>query len=276
MKKIIFILLTIVLFSCSNSGDNQSQTTPPEPNSKLLTAIKEVEGYFQFSTFNYNKNSLIKMNYGEMADKFTSGYMEVHQVGYTNGKISRIAHNGDYSNTNPDDFSYNYNLDTYGSDTASNPTSGLEIISYTNNNSILYKSIYRNYEFNLNNQQQVVNILENSKLADEFILSNNQVVKQIHYGSEKDEYTFVYDNKINPSFELYKKYGVLNSYVSSPLPGHAKIYYNFLSNNPTKIYKNSSLTYTLSYQYDTENYPISVVVYDSTNKRTSKYIYTYK
>lgn len=267
MKKIFFILSAIILFSCSNSEENQSQTTPPDPNSKLLIAIKEVDGYNQFSTFNYNNNSLTKMNYGEMADEFTSGYMEVYQVGYTNGKISKIAHNGDYSNTNPDDFSYSYDLNTY---------SGLEIISYTNNNSILYKSIYRDYEFNLNNQQQVVNILENSKLADEFILSNNQVVKQIHYGSEKDEYTFIYDNKINPSFELYKKYGVLNSYVASPLPGHAQIYYNFLSNNPTKIYKNSSLTYTLSYQYDTENYPISIVVYDNTNKRTSKYIYTYK
>ena len=125
MKNLIFILSFAFLFSCSKPEDNQPNNT----NVKLLKSVTETgETYGGFSSYHYENNILTKVNYGEL-----NNYMQVQQLGYENNKLIKIAHNKDYSTgdaVHPEDFSYNYNLNSYP----------VETISYMTN-SIFYKSI---------------------------------------------------------------------------------------------------------------------------------------
>jgi hypothetical protein len=257
MKKLIFILSLALLFSCSKPEDNQ----PVNSNVKLLKSVTEVGGtYSQFCSLYYENNSLIKYNFGEK-----DFYIEKRQLAYENNKIKKLA-SGFTQNqiTNAEDFTYNYdfskNLD-------------LEIISYTTN-TIFYQSINRDYTFNLNNQNQVISILENNSLAEEFIYSGNQIIKQKRFGSYQAEYTFTVDDKINPFNELYTKFGLVDAYMC-PLIGHAQLYYLLFPNNVTKVFKDGTLLYSFSYQYNSENYPVSVVAYDYANSKTHQYTYVY-
>jgi hypothetical protein len=257
MKKLIFILSIAFLFSCSKPEDNQ----PVNSNAKLLKSVTEVGGtYSQFCSFYYENNLLMKYNEGEK-----DFFIERNQVVYENKKIKKIALGGTQNEpTNAEDFTYNYSF-------INNPD--VEIISYTNNG-IFYQASPRDYTFNLNNQNQVISILENNSLAEEFIYSGNQIIKQKRVGSSQAEYTFTVDDKINPFNELYSKFGLVDAYMC-PLIGHAQLYYLLFPNNVTKVFKDGTLLYSFSYQYNSENYPVSVVAYDYSNNKTHQYTYVY-
>jgi len=261
MKKIIFSLIILFLASCSKPEDNQVEDNTSSSNIKLLKSVTEDSGnYGQFCSFYYENKVLTKYNYGEK-----DFYIERNQVIYENKKIKKIAVGGTSNEpTNAEDFTYNYSF-------TNNPD--VETISYTNN-SIVYQSRYRDETFNLNNQNQVINILENNSLAEEFTYSGNQILKQKSYLNDKDEYSYTVDDKINPFYELYTNFGLVDNYVC-PLVGHAQLYYNLSPNNVTKVYKNGVLLYNFMYQYNSDNYPISAVVFDNSRDETIKYSFAY-
>ena len=258
MKNLIFILSFAFLFSCSKPEDNQLNNT----NVKLLISVTETgETYGSFSSYHYENNILTKVNYGEL-----NNYMQVQQLGYENNKLIKIAHNKDYATgdaVHPEDFSYNYNLNSYP----------VETISYMTN-SIFYKSIYRDYTYNLNNQKQITSIVENNDLSVEFVYNTTQVTKQKEFDNPPYEYTFTYDDKINPFNVLYTKFGLLDDYIC-PLLGQNHIYHFLSPNNIKEVYKNGVLRYSFIYQYNDENQPISVAAYDYSNSKTHQYTYTY-
>ncbi len=246
------------MFSCSKTEDSQ----PVNSNVKLLKSVTEVGGAFsQFCSFYYENSLLLKYNEGEK-----DFFIERNQVVYENNKIKKIALGGtQHEPTNAEDFTYNYsfinNLD-------------LETISYTNN-SIFYQASPRDYTYNLNNQNQVISILENNSLAEEFIYSGNQIIKQkTQQGYYQADYTFTVDDKINPFNVLYTKFGLLDAYMC-PLIGHAQLYYLLFPNNVTKVYKDGVLLYNFIYQYNNDNYPVSVVAYDYSRNETSQYTFLY-
>jgi hypothetical protein len=255
----------LFLFSCSTSEENQTDNeTVVNANVKLLKSVTETNDTGDFCSFYYENNRLTKINLGELEN-----YMEVQQLSYENDKITKFAYNGGYADrynnvpVNPEDFTYNYDL---------NNSQYLETISYTNN-SIFY-NLYRAYTFNLNNQKQVVSILENNDLAQEFVYSNNQIVKQKNFKNPSAEYSFVFDDKINPFYVLYTKFGLLQKYIC-PYLGHSYLYYFLMPNNVTKVYKDGTLLFSFIYQYDVNNYPISAVAYDYSDKTTHTYSYVY-
>ncbi|TDE46720.1 hypothetical protein E0I26_01150 [Flavobacterium rhamnosiphilum] len=258
MKNLIFVLSFAFLFSCSKPEDNQ----PSNSNVKLLKSVTETgETYGGFSSYHYENNILTKVNYGEL-----NNYMAIQQLGYENKKLIKIAHDDDYAKgdvVNPEDFSYNYNLNSYP----------VETISYMTN-SIFYKSIYRDYIYNLNSQKQITSIIENNSLSNEFVYNNTQLTKQKHPGSNPYEYTFTFDDKINPFNVLYTKFGLLDDYIC-PLLGRNYLYHFLSPNNIKEVYKNGVLIYSFIYQYNDENQPISVVAYDYSNSKTHQYAYTY-
>ena len=258
MKNLIFILSFAFLFSWSKPEDNQ----PNNSNVKLLISVTETgETYGSFSSYHYENNILTKVNYGEL-----NNYMQVQQLGYENNKLIKIAHNKDYATgdaVHPEDFSYNYNLNSYP----------VETISYMTN-SIFYKSIYRDYTYNLNNQKQITSIVENNDLSVEFVYNTTQITKQKQFDNPPYEYTFTYDDKINPFNVLYTKFGLLDDYIC-PLLGQNHIYHFLSPNNIKEAYKNGVLLYSFIYQYNDDNQPVSVVAYDYTNSKTYKYTYVY-
>lgn len=258
MKNLIFILSFAFLFSCSKPEDNQ----PSNLNVKLLKSVTETgETYGGFSSYHYENNILTKVNYGEL-----NNYMVIQQLGYENNKLIKIAHNTDYAKgdtVNPEDFSYNYNLSSYP----------VETISYMTN-SILYRTNGEDLTYNLNNQKQITSIVANNSLSVEFVYSNTQIVKQKEFDNPPYEYTFTYDDKINPFNVLYTKFGLLDDYIC-PLLGQNDIYHFLSPNNIKEVYKNGVLLYSFIYQYNDENQPVSVVAYDYSTSKTHQYMYTY-
>lgn len=263
MKKIIFNLLFLFLISCSQPDNDQPHSEPTNANVKLLKSVTEVNesSGSRFCAFHYENNILTKYNFGE-----NGFYIDRFQLTYENKKIKKLAYGYiDYDKTKQEDFSYNYNF-TNNLDT--------ETISYTNN-SIFYQSQYRDYTYNLNNQDKVITVLENNSLKAEFTYSGNQLVKQKTYGYPSNtDYTFTVDDKINPFFELYVNFGFLDDYAC-PYDGHAQLYYNLSPHNITKVYKDGILLYSFIYQYDNKNYPTSVVAYNYSTDKTRQHKFTY-
>lgn len=254
----------LFLFSCSTSEDSQTDNqTTVNTNAKLLKSVTDTGGAFgsEFCSFYYENNLLLKVNYGEK-----DNYIDRDQFRYEKEKISKIAYKEEAPGVNnPDDFTYSANFEV----------ADVTIINYVGN-SIFYNGIYDNTTFNLNNQKQVISITENNSLTDEFTYNNNQIIKQKHFGSgsRSGEYTFVYDDKINPYYVLYAKFGLLNNSIY-PLLYNNTIYYNFMPNNVTKVYLDGNLLCSFIYQYDNENYPLSVIQYNYTNNETSQFAYVY-
>ena len=249
----------LFLFSCSNSEDSQPDNqTAVIAKGKLLKSVIETGGAFgsEFCSFYYENNLLLKLNSGEK-----DNYNDKHQFKYENGKISKIAVKVDFGATNPDDFGYNLNFEL----------DYIWTINYVGN-----KIFNSDLTFNLNNQKQVISITENNSLTNEFTYNNNQIIKQKHFGSgtRSGEYTFIYDEKTNPYYVLYAKFGLLNNSIY-PLKYNNTIYYNFMPNNVTKVYLDGNLLCSFVYQYDNENYPLSVIQYDYTNKETRQFTYVY-
>lgn len=253
----------LFLFSCSTSDDTQPDNhTAVNAKGKLLKSVIDKGGAWgsEFCSFYYENNLLLKVNYGEK-----DNFIDRDQFKYENGKISKIAYEDDaLGNNDIYDFTYNANFEV----------ADVTTINYVGN-SIFSNAIYDNTTFNLNNQKQVISITENNSLTDEFTYNNNQIIKQKHFsGSSKGEYTFIYDDKINPYYVLYSKFGLLFNSLY-PLINNNIIYYNFMPNNVTKIYRDGNLYCSFSYQYDSENYPVSVIQYDYTNNETTQFAYVY-
>lgn len=262
MKKIIFSLTILFLASCSKPEDNQLEDKPSSSNIKLLKSVTEKGGSDHFLSLYYENNILLKINSGEK-----DNYIDKGQLRYDNGKISKSAYqDSPRGANNPEDFNYNYVFE--------NPNIYLTTISYVSN-SIYMVAPYHNDTFNLNNQKQVISITENNSLADEFIYSNNQILKQKHLGDSKQgEYTFAFDDKINPFNVLYTKFGLLDNSICPLLSGNT-LYYFLMPNNITKVYKDGLLLHSYIYQYNYENYPISAVGFDHSRNETSQYSFAY-
>ena len=256
----MLVISVLFLFSCSTPGEAETEV---KSNAKLLQSVIETGGAFgsEFCSFNYENNLLLKVNYGEK-----DNFIDRDQFKYEKGKISKIAYEDDALGTNNiNDFAYNANFEV----------ADVTTINYVGN-SIFYNGIYDNTTFNLNNQKQVISITENNSLTNEFTYNNNQIIKQKHFGSgtRSGEYTFIYDEKTNPYYVLYAKFGLLNNSIY-PLKYNNTIYYNFMPNNVTKVYLDGNLLCSFVYQYDNENYPLSVIQYDYTNKETRQFTYVY-
>lgn len=258
MKKALFILSLVFLFSCSKPAENQSSNS----NVKQLKSLKDTSTSFGAKYLNlyYENNVLLKINSGEK-----DNYLDYGQMKYSNGKISQMAYDKPSGINSPENFDYNFD---FGSSDVS-----LTTISYVGNS--IY-SVYNNQNetFNLNNEKQIISIVRKKNLSDEFIYNGNQIIKQKHYGYYEAEYTFAFDDKINPLNILYTKFGLLENSIC-PLLSSITIYYFLMPNNITKVYKNGVLLYSFIYQYNTENYPTSVVAYDYNTKETYQYVYVY-
>jgi hypothetical protein len=265
MKKLILVMSMLILFSCSTSEDSQgNDLSAVDAKGKLLKSVTETGEDFGslFFSLYYENNILLKINSGEK-----DNYIDRGQLMYDKGKISKTAYGQSPRGiNNPEDFAYNYDFES--------PDIYLTTISYVGN-SIHAVSQYFNETFNLNNQKQVISITENNSLTDEFTYSNNEVIKQKHFvGPRKGEYTFTYDDKVNPFYVLYTKFGLLDNAIYVFLYDNT-IHYNLMPNNITKVYLDGSLFCSFIYQYDSENYPLSVVQYNYSNNETSQFKFVY-
>jgi hypothetical protein len=77
---------------------------------------------------------------------------------------------------------------------------------------------------------------------------------------DNDDYTFEFDNKINPFNLFVENFGLFNLYTCTGFDyiSSEDLGLKLFANNITKVYRNGDLLYSATYQYDTDNYPTRI------------------
>ena len=264
MKQTYLLIIALFAISCS-SDDSANESDSLEP-SRLLKSIKSTADwtpYLMYSVYYYEEGKIIKANGSARTTRY--------QMEYDNGKVKR-----QYGSLFPDtsiewmnDFSYNLNSYSYG----------IGEFDYNGNN---ISNIHFNINRTSNGKPLTITVnnwgtFSNGIWTYFYDNDGNLLEKTQTAEAVNNHYTYVFDNKINPLNILYKKYGYL-LWDLDLFQEFASFDNSMFEHNITKIYKNGSLIYTATYQYDSEGYPISVVTWDNTvtpSYRDNVYVYEY-
>jgi len=259
----IFILFFTITSCGSDEVSTENEENQPNTEAKLISKIisENPESYEKGAQFFYEND---KLKYVYLDD--CSG--ELYYFEYNNnGKVSKRYY--DVITFEGSDF----NPDTYD---LPNLIQNSTPLSYIYQNDNLVKMQYTNdfvdyhFSYNNDNKVEVVEwILPEIGLWEKvvFSYSNNKIsgMNKKEYDTDgelirNDNFTFEYDDKINPfsvfseQFNLFGLYTCTGfDYISSEDIG-LKIF----GNNVTKVYRNGVELFTATYQYDTNNYPTRI------------------
>lgn len=241
----LFILLTVILSSCSNSDENSLTQNDPTNSLKKLTETSYISGQTDsfFADFNYENGNLISI----------SNQTNKIEITYTSGKISatKIYNNNQLVNSYTFDY-LNNNLSTI-----TNSDNNFERTLYT----------YLNSNQKTEENQSLINSVWQTQIKDEFIFVNDNIQQKIYtnpnFINSEFKTSYEYDTKLNPMNYMAKELREVVSLETCNFKNknNTTFSYNYNTANSTTPILNNS------YQiiYNTQNLPIEIKKYSSTN-----------
>lgn len=230
MKRLIFILLLVLHWSCSSEDDDSNHTSNIAPGT-----LTKMEIFFSF-------NTQITIDYTFDTSGRVSGMVQ-----------TEVSSSGTTSVTT----TYEYNNE---GQIWKQIINGNDIEVYTYENGLITNSVHNHSSGNVYNKEYLYNSLSQlihktianvnggTTVSYDLSYSVNENIDET-YLQDEDSYTryvYEYDNFINPQYKLYE-----NLELRKVL--------EYSSNNPvTRIYERNigSSIFTLDYVYNEQNYPI--------------------
>lgn len=262
MKKIIFLICILPLIvSCSTSNDDDNNNDPSNNPSdfRYLSEIRLLAPptYDTGDVYSYEDDKL-KFAYFPSHLRLLN-YFEYNSENMVSKRYKdNLSHEYHSQNWDPNSF----DLDTFIANTpyTNYIYSDGRLIEESSNGSPVLK-----YTYNDNGYVQDIEYYHNGELASliSFIYLNDKIdevrVNETYYNQYK-VFNFEYDNKINPFYTFYQKFGIPNLYTGRESLDlcytYSDYFFNGLfKNNITKMYIDGDLRYTAQYEYDSYGYP---------------------
>ncbi|TXD53599.1 MULTISPECIES: RHS repeat domain-containing protein [unclassified Polaribacter] len=246
-RLLLSVLLCLTLLT-SCGGNNEEDNLGDLPNvEKLITQVTvqnpEFPDYYNPDTFIYENGKLIKAwFYGQ------SGALSEFEYG-ANGKIETVYQKESVSYSDID-----ISIKTTGQITKQIYNGDGNLISITDNAgkvlcSLDYDSSGRFYKVDV--KDYLIGKQETYIYSD---FDTNGNPRKMN-----DPVTITYDNKVNPIYILFKKFGLFNVEMGNSLEGSRSGLY-FSPNNIKEIIDaddSSEIFFSAIYSYDSDGYPIS-------------------
>ncbi len=270
MRNLYYFLFVLTLLSCSS--DSGETIDEPEMRTELL--VKSIIGSGDNGPdhafhFNY-ENEILAMSC--VFNGASSDYSK-YKLNSDNKIIETTLYYDDGNNpdnTSTVDFENPLNFNNR-STSFRNIWSGGKLVESNG------KTFYFNSEGRLDKIEYT-----DEKYTDESFIANisyvdNEITK-IDYkwgdGSVRT-YEYEFDSAYNPTYELFSKFGLTD------LPGYGVFDYGdvfkglFYQNNITKVYRDGELVFTATYEYNSDNYPISMNYYHIKDNTKGHETFTY-
>lgn len=276
-SRLLLMLIFSILFSCSS--DESDDITAGEENDSL----------------NYLK---------KMTGQESDGDPYELQILYENNKISKMANKANDGNVYYSAFELNaqnkilktnafYRFDNAHIIDFDNPENFEGVASVFQygyqNNKLIERSIDYNNEifseyFDYNNngdfEKYYCSESENNSCETRILTYDQGQITSLFicYYCDGDglTYTFEFDDKINPFYVLFQKYGLpLGKAIGLENMGEYRGDF-FYKNNIKKLYINGELHYTASYQYNSNGYPTTANYQYVTYGRSGSAVFVYE
>jgi|GEM_PF-6962307 len=175
---------------------------------------------------------------------------DTYSIEYENGLVSNI-------DTGQGNFSLEYNSNGKVS-TATNQFNEVRTYEYTSGR--LGKKNYDGIwydQFNYDSSGNIVSIVENQDDGyDEsayYTYNPNGSLYSRHIGGSAYTYTFEFDDKKNPFYDIWNKSGYIED-LEDAIYGIVPM---FAKHNPVKIFRDGELITEINYSYNSHGYPIT-------------------
>lgn len=253
ISKLLVLLVTATLFSCSGDEDTASNIPPPANSLKKVTETTYIGG----SVENYSAN----FNYENGILKSISDPNNRIEITYTNNKISSTIYYKNEVLQNSYAFNYNGGL----LETILNTKNNFERTLYEYNNGILASE----------KNQSLIGGTWQTGDTQNYVFTNGNISQEIRIFQNNAPYknTHDYDTKLNPMHYMNPEVRTLLGMESIELKS---------VNNKTNTYKYSSassttpiLDFTHQILYNAQNLPISVKKYTTSNTLVSEATFEY-
>lgn len=284
MKTLIkSIMIMLILASCSNGENNPSTETPEDIPTEINQFISKIQ---QQNPASFEKGSQLiykndRLEYVYLDD--CSGELFYFEYN-SDGKISKhykgtISFSGNYFD--PDSF------DLTSFKASRTPLNYIyqdgKLIGMQYDNSFMdYQFIY-NSDGTLHTAEwflKNVGLWEKVTLSYSGDMISNLNKKEYNTNgtlNDNYDYTFEYDDRHNPFYDLFQDFNLLGiytctgfDYISSEDMGLKPF-----KNNVTKVFRNGTELYSATYQYDENNYPIRISYNNLNGNNSSVDIITY-
>lgn len=271
MKNLHFILLTtftFILLSCSSSDDSNNNDNGDLPGGGGGLLIQKIENdnpgsWDEGDTFYYENGKLKFLITGNC-----SGNHYYYEYG-DNNKVK----------TQYNFIDYEFDINTVDTDEIIATSAPLFFI-YENERLIqqdgdVGAGIPGQY-FSYNNNGLLETIENNDEKLVIYYTDNviSEVIYYWLYGGNISTYTFEFDDKINPLYDMNYHYGIPEIDNCRALDRVLMLWdFNIFKNNVTRMYRDNILVYSATYNYNENDYPVRIITKDhSDGDQTSEYI----
>ncbi|MGJ8760861.1 MAG: hypothetical protein ACSHXA_09965 [Polaribacter sp.] len=251
MKKILLstVFLCLLLFTSCESNSEEDELIENLPDvEKLITQVTSKESEQNYPTY-YNPDKFIYENGKLVKAWFYSCSGALYEFEYgSNGKISVVYRKGSVSYSD-----IGVSIKNTGEVIKQVYDSGNRLISLTDDSGKILASL----DYNSNNRLYKIDIKDfviakpDTFLFSEFDSNGNPA--KVNFGI-----SYTYDNKVNPIYILFKKYGFFNIEMCNSLDDRRVLYVS--PNNVKEIIdddNNNDVIFSAIYNYDSDGYPIS-------------------
>lgn len=250
--QLFILLISVVSISCSNDGENDS-INPPSNSIKKITETTYNGGTTNHLSVDFNYDNGVLKSMSDATNKL--------ELFYTGSKISssKISSNNIVTTT----YSFGYNGDLL--ETILNTTNNFERTFYSYTNGILASE----------KNQSLINSSWQTIHTNNYVLSNGNIVEENKFTQNNFDYkyTYEYDTKLNPM-------NYMNPVLRNIVGLESCDFKNFNNKIKTYNYSNSDLTtpiLNIVYQitYNTQNLPVTIKKYTSSNILVSEATFEY-
>jgi len=257
-SRVLLMLIFALLISCSSDDSNDTNGLDI-PFKKLKTYSQTSNNYPKVEYhFLYENNLITKsaiLDYGE----YSYATYEYNSL----NKVSKILYYRINQNTNELDFNNPANF---------NEVNSVVDLEYLNGNLISQAiqnefTIY--YDYNSNNDLTRI-YCDPCEDIDIFYDNGNISAITYSYGGDSSTSTHEFDDRINPFYALFKKYGI----TIRKIDDHRNDFY--YKNNVSRSFRNGELNYSASHQYNSEGYPTTVNFQNITLGRGGSGVFLYE
>lgn len=252
MKIFLYSLLLFLIIACSDSSDSDDVIEDLPSTSYLISTIERLNAP------NWDNGDYFIYEDDKLTASYLQGCTYSTQFYYLNelGKINRIDHG---QGVGPRDESFDQEL--------FNQNKTEETYEYDGSGRLVSKT-FGNFKstFQYDAEGRLI-LVDEYDLESEYYVESfsytydgdkiNKIVQNYYYADSVYEYTFEFDDKINPLYYLFENYGLIYletcyglDYNSPPSDGVFSKY------NVTKMYENGVLVYSCDITYDEKDRPI--------------------
>jgi hypothetical protein len=247
VKKVLFLLFTIIFLSCSKNDDSNKNNNLKLILPKIILSERLINGVNEKveTTTKYDENKLIEVNSLNQRTIYT----------YTNEYITKIEIIKDKEKTTLTYIYENGKLNTENYEDLNDNGDGN--ISTTKNKTdyIYYGNIVTAVTTTLDNNTNQEKIL----YTTDFTIENGNIIKQIlNFKDYSKNNIFEYDNKNNPLKNVKGLNLLMDPYRSSTNNIKKHSFFEKITSTD-KIITPSNSTY--NYEYNSDNYPIVIQYY---------------